>query len=387
VPAGAYVVDGKGKTVIPGLVDVHWHGPFGSDGIVPQHNWVTYASLAYGVTTLHDPSNDTDTVFAASELARAGMITAPRIFSTGTILYGANAPFTANIDSLEDARSHLRRMKAVGAFSVKSYNQPRRDQRQQVIAAARELGMMVVPEGGSLFEHNMTQVVDGHTGIEHSIPVARIYDDVRQLWKGTQVGYTPTLIVGYGGIWGENYWYDKTHVWDDKRLTGFVPREILDERSRRRVTAPDEEYNHFNNARIATELSREGVGVQVGAHGQREGLGAHWEIWMLTQGGMTPMEALRAATINGARYLGLDKDLGSLEPGKLADLVVLDANPLQDIHNSDDISIVVQNGRVYDSMTLDQIAPDKVKRAAFFFEKGQPAFAPGTSRTLLHVDD
>jgi len=233
----------------------------------------------------------------------------------------------------------------------------------------------------------MTQVVDGHTGVEHSIPVAKIYDDVRQLWKGTQVGYTPTLVVGYGGIWGENYWYDKTHVWDDKRLTGFVPREILDERSRRRVTAPDEEYNHFNNARVATELAREGVEVQIGAHGQREGLAAHWEIWMLTQGGMTPMEALRAATINGARYLGLDKDLGSLEPGKLADLVVLDANPLQDIHNSDDISVVVQNGRVYDSMTLDQLAPDKVKRAAFFFQKGQPAFAPGTSRTLLHVDD
>src|SRR6185503_20947798 len=135
---------------------------------------------AFGVTTLHDPSNDTDTVFAASELQRAGLITGPRIFSTGTILYGANLPVTATVDNLEDARSHLRRMKAVGAFSVKSYNQPRRDQRQQIVAAARELNMMVVPEGGSLFEHNMTQVVDGHTGVEHTIPVAKIYADVRQ---------------------------------------------------------------------------------------------------------------------------------------------------------------------------------------------------------------
>jgi imidazolonepropionase-like amidohydrolase/Tol biopolymer transport system component len=387
VPKGAYVVDGKGKTVIPGLVDVHWHGPFGSDGIVPQRNWVPYATLAYGVTTLHDPSNDTDTVFAASELQRAGMIVGPRIFSTGTILYGANAPFTATIDSLEDARSHLRRMKAVGAFSVKSYNQPRRDQRQQVLAAARELGMMVVPEGGSLFEHNMTMVVDGHTGVEHSIPVAKIYDDVRQLWKGTQVGYTPTLIVGYGGIWGENYWYDKTHVWEDKRLTSFVPREVLDERSRRRVTAPDEEYNHFNNARIAADLSHLGVSVQMGAHGQREGLGAHWETWMLVQGGMKPMEALRAATLNGARYLGLDKDVGSLEPGKLADLVVLDANPLEDIQNSDNISLVVQNGRVYDSMTLDQLAPDKRKRPPFFWQKPGGSTAVGTGTAQTHVDD
>jgi imidazolonepropionase-like amidohydrolase/Tol biopolymer transport system component len=387
VPAGAYVVDAKGKTVIPGLIDVHWHGPFGSDGIIPQRNWVTYASLAYGVTTLHDPSNDTDTVFAASELQRAGLITGPRIFSTGTILYGANAPFTASIDSLEDARSHLRRLKAVGAFSVKSYNQPRRDQRQQVIAAARELGMMVVPEGGSLFEKNMSEVVDGHTGIEHSIPVARIYSDVVQLWKGTQVGYTPTLIVGYGGIWGENYWYDKTRVWENDRLLGFVPRQVIDERSRRRVTAPDEEYNHFDLARLATQLSRAGVEVQIGAHGQREGLGAHWEMWMLAQGGMTPMEVLRVATINGARYLGLDKDIGSLEAGKLADLVVLDDNPLADVRNSDHVRLVVQNGRVYDARTLDQLAPDRHKREPFFWQKDQPAFSLGPAGAAGHVDD
>src|SRR4029077_18198409 len=157
-----------------------------------------------------------------AEIQRAGEILGPHIFSTGTILYGAKAPFKADIANLDDALFHLRRMKAIGAISVKSYNQPRRDQRQQVIAAARELGMLVVPEGGSLFEHNMTMVVDGHTGVEHSIPVARAYKDVRQLWSGTRVGYTPTLIVGYGGIWGENYWYAKTPVWADSRLLSFV---------------------------------------------------------------------------------------------------------------------------------------------------------------------
>jgi imidazolonepropionase-like amidohydrolase/Tol biopolymer transport system component len=382
VPPGARVIDVAGKTVLPGLVDVHWHGSQGSEEIVPQRNWFNYASLAFGVTTIHDPSNDTSEIFAAAELARAGLATGPRIFSTGTILYGAKAPFTAVIDSLDDARSHLRRMRAVGAFSVKSYNQPRRDQRQQVIAAARELQMMVVPEGGSLFQHNMTMVVDGHTGVEHSLPVAKIYDDVRQLWSGNPgVGYTPTLIVGYGGLFGEEYWYAKTNVWEDRRLLSFVPREEIDSRSRRRGIAPDEEWNHLANARAARELADRGVPVNVGAHGQREGLGAHWEMWMLAQGGMTPMEALRAATANGARYLGLDGDIGSLKAGKLADLIVIDGDPLADLRVSVQVVYTMLGGRLYDAATMDEVAPRAGKRGRFWWEErgadGPAGRAPG----------
>ncbi len=368
VPAGAEVVDVSGLTVAPGLIDVHAHGAQGTEGIVPQRNWGHYAGLAFGVTTTHDPSNDTDTIFAAGEMARAGLITAPRIFSTGTILYGAAGSFKAEIDSLEDALFHLRRMQAVGAFSVKSYNQPRRDQRQQVVAAARELGMLVVPEGGSLFQHNMTMVVDGHTGIEHSIPVAAIYDDVLQLWGPTAIGYTPTLVVGYGGIWGENYWYRHTNVWENERLISFVPPGLVESRSRRPFMAPDEEYNHLNNARICKELTDAGVEINVGAHGQREGLGAHWEIWMLVQGGMTPLEALRAATWNGARYLGMEADLGSLEAGKLADLVVFEKDPLADIRNTDSIRYTMVNGRLFDARTMDQIGNHPAKRGPFFWE-------------------
>ena len=369
IPSDAKRIDVSGKTIMPGLIDVHWHGAQGTDEIIPEENWVNYASLAFGVTTIHDPSNDTSTIFSASEMARAGLTTAPRTFSTGTILYGAKAPFKAVIETLDDAVSTVRRMKAVGAFSVKSYNQPRRDQRQKVITAARELGMMVVPEGGSLFPHNMNMIVDGHTGIEHSIPVARIYKDVRQLWSQSRTYYTPTLVVGYGGIFGENYWYQYTNVWEDERLAAFVPREIVDQRSRRRVMAPEEEYNHFNNARIAHELNQLGVPVQVGAHGQREGLAAHWEVWMLEQGGMTRLEALRAATMNGARYLGMDKDLGSLEPGKLADLIVISKNPLDDIRNSASVTHTMVNGRLYDAATMNEIGTRNRTRQSFFFER------------------
>jgi imidazolonepropionase-like amidohydrolase/Tol biopolymer transport system component len=386
VPTGAKVIDAAGKTIIPGLVDVHWHGSMGADQIIPQQSWVNYAALAYGVTTIHDPSNDNAEIFAHSELAKAGEVVGPRIFSTGTILYGAKSPYTAQIDSLDDARSTLRRMKAIGAFSVKSYNQPRRDQRQQILAAARETGMMVVPEGGSLFQHNMSMVVDGHTGVEHSIPVARIYDDVRQLWPATKVGYTPTLIVAYGGSFGENYWYEHTDVWADQRLAKFVPRRILDARARRRVKMPDEEYNHVNIAKVATELNNLGVSVQLGAHGQRESLGAHWELWMFAQGGMTPLQALRAGTLSGAQYLGMDRDLGSLEPGKLADLVVLDANPLEDIRNSTSIKYTVVGGRVFDAMTMDE--PGKPAKQPFWFQQpGGEGWGAASTTAVSHQED
>ena len=368
IPPGTRSVDVGGKTVLPGLVDAHWHGDIGGNGVIPQQNWTTDAGLAFGVTTAHDPSHDTGEFFAASEMARAGLIRSPRLFSTGTILYGAGGDVRVEIDSLDDARTHLKRMKAVGAFSVKSYNQPRREQRQQILAAARELEMLVVPEGGSLFEHNMTMVVDGHTGIEHTLPVARIYKDVLQLWKNG-VGYTPTLLVGYGGIFGENYWYQHANVWENPRLSKFVPPRELEARSMRRVMAPEEDYNHFNIARIAKQLSDAGVSVQLGAHGQREGLGAHWELWMLVQGGMTPIEALKCGTWNGARYLGLDADIGSLEPGKLADLIVIDGNPLADIRESEKVLYTVVNGRVYDAATMNQMGNHPQERAKYWWER------------------
>ncbi len=369
IPRGYTRVDVSGKTVMPGIVDVHWHGAQGESEFVPETNWVNLSSLGFGVTTIHDPSNDTSTIFAAAEMARAGEIMGPRIHSTGTILYGATTSYTAEINSLDDAESHLRRLQAAGAFSVKSYNQPRRDQRQQIIAAARELDMMVVPEGGALFQHNMNMIVDGHTGVEHSLSVENIYDDVTQLWSQSNVGYTPTLIVAYGGIMGENYWYQHTEVWKNERLMRWVPDFAVDARARRRVMAPEEDYNHIRIAKGAAQLQDAGVSVQLGAHGQREGLGAHWELWMFVQGGMTPLEALRAGTIDGARYLGMEKDLGSLEAGKLADIVVLEKNPLENIRNSEYVDQVMINGRLFDAGTLQEKISGERKPGKLFFRK------------------
>lgn len=371
IPAGAKVIDCSGKTIMPGIIDAHAHLGNFRLGINPQQQWHYFANLAYGVTTSHDPSSNTEMVFNQSEMIKAGIMVGPRLFSTGTVLYGADGDFKAVINSLDDALSAIRRTKAFGAFSVKSYNQPRREQRQQIIEAARELGIQVVPEGGSFFYHNMSMIADGHTTIEHNIPVAPLYDDVIKFWSQTETHNTPTLIVNYGGMSGEYYWYQKTNVWEKERLLHFTPRAVIDSRARHRTMVPDEEYKigHILTAESCAKLQNAGVDINLGAHGQLQGLGAHWELWMLQQGGMTNMQALRSATINGAVSLGMDKEIGSLKVGKLADLIVLDKNPLQDIHNSEFIKYTMINGRLYDAATMNEIGNYNKKRLPFFFEE------------------
>ena len=369
VPAGARRIDVKGKTIMPGMVDVHAHLGGESSGLLAQSSWRLAANVAFGVTTSHDPSNDTVTVFTNAEMVRAGLKLGPRVFSTGTILYGAETPFKAVVDTYEDALSHIRRQKAAGAISVKSYNQQRRDSRQMLITAARELEMLNVPEGGSLLYMNQTHILDGHTGLEHSLPVPRIYKDTIELFAKSKSGYTPTLIVAYGGLSGENYWYQTTNVWENQRLLAFSPREAIDERSRRREMAPLDDFNHFLTSRGAKQIADAGGSVQLGAHGQLQGLGAHWELWMLQQGGMSNLEALRAATIDGARYLGMDGEIGSIEPGKLADLVILDRNPLESIRNSESINMIVLNGRVLDAKTLNEVGEGGRQRLPFWWER------------------
>jgi imidazolonepropionase-like amidohydrolase len=368
VPAGVRQVDVTGRTIMPGLVDAHAHGPQGVDDLVPQQNWALVQNLALGTTTMHDPSSSSSQIFAAAERQQAGMLLGPRIFSTGEIIYGAKTPGVyAQIDDYDDALAHVRRLKAQGGMSVKNYNQPRREQRQMVARAAAAENMLVVAEGGSLFGMDMNLVADGNSTLEHNIPLDTFYADVVQMFGQSQTNYTPTLVVTYGGLAGDPYWRQATNVWENPLMIHTPPQQLLAQTSRR-VTAPEWAFVDDDNAREAKKLADAGVLVSIGAHGQQPGIAAHWELWSFVRGGMTPTEALRAGTIVPAKSLGMARDIGSLEVGKLTDLLVLTADPSVDIRNSDDIAQVMLGGRLYDARTMNEVETGDATRLPYWWE-------------------
>ncbi len=384
VPSGAAMVDASGKVVMPGFVDAHHHGPHGTGDLVPQQNWSLVQDLALGTTTTHNPSSNSSLIFASAERQMAGTLLAPRIFSTGEIIYGAKAPSVyARIDSYDDALAHVRRIKAQGGISVKNYNQPRRDQRQMVARAAAAENMLNVAEGGSLFGMDMNLIADGNSTIEHNVPGDVFYEDVLQFFGQSNSNYTPTLNVTYGGLAGDPYWRQATDVFDHPLMIHTPPKVLL-AATARRTKAPEWAFVDDNAAREAKKIADRGVKVSIGAHGQQPGIGAHWEIWTFARGGMSPVEALKAATIWPAESLGMQKDVGSLEVGKLADLLVLTADPTANIRDSDKIESVMIGGRMYDTKTMREVATGNGGRRAYWWESGQGGNAGG-SETATHA--
>jgi imidazolonepropionase-like amidohydrolase len=241
--------------------------------------------------------------------------------------------------------------------------------------------MLVVPEGGSLFNMDMSLIQDGNSTVEHNVPGEVFYDDVLQFWSQTRTNYTPTLVVSYGGPGADPYWRARMNLWEHPLLTAHTPPATLAAASARRTIAPEEDYADTWAAREARKLADRGIQVNIGAHGQQEGIAAHWEMWSFVKGGWTPLQALQAATVMPAKTLGMDRDLGSLEPGKLADLVVLDANPLENIRNTDKVAKVMLGGRLYDARSLNEEVTGNRQRPAYWWEGGGNASAGRAANT------
>ena len=332
--------------------------------------WQYFANLAYGVTTTRDPQTSTPDVFAYADMVDAGMMPGPRVFATGPGVFS-----TSGIEDRDAAFRFIKRYKeAYRTNTIKQYVAGDRIVRQWIIEASREYG--ITPDDRGLAR-----------------PEAEPDADRRRLLRpGAQLP-DHAAPQGRGRVRGAHQ--DVLHADDPRRLRRAVEREPLvrdREHGRRRQAEqvdPQRAARHDDPPPAAVVRARgvrpHQLGKQVadivhaggraglGSHGQLQGLGAHWETWNLGSGGLTPHETLRVVTIFGAEAIGLQQDVGSLEPGKLADLVVLDANPLVNIRNTNTVRYVMKNGELFEADTLNTIWPAaKTLPKPFWWDTGPP---------------
>ena len=350
-------IDVRGKTIIPGLIDMHAHHYREYNGITPPHDYEQSVYLAYGVTTDLDPSTWWQNVFPIAELIEAGGMIGPRTYSTGDPILRGEGVRWNEITSYEAAEQTIDRLASYGAVSLKQYLQPRRDQRQWIVDVARKKGLIVTGEGDSL-EYNIGTTIDGQTGWEHPLSYAPLYGDATKFFGMAHIDYSPTFIVGGAGPWNEEYFFQRSTLWKDPKLARWTPWLELIPHTRRVTERPETDYSFPLISQGLADIIANGGHGAIGGHGQQHGIGTQWEVWMAASA-LGPMGALEVASLDGAWFLGMQKDLGSIETGKLADLLILNSNPLADIHNTMDIQSVIKGGILFDGTTLDELWPEK----------------------------
>ncbi|KAH8835051.1 hypothetical protein DL96DRAFT_1572673 [Flagelloscypha sp. PMI_526] len=369
VTSQATVLDLEGAYVVPGFIDVHahWSAAFGTR--YPATSWELEAFLAYGVTTLHNPSADNVFSFREREWVESGKIIGPRIYTVGGVIYGAADPTLASdIVDMDEAYSTLLRLRAEGggaALSYKNYQIPVRGARQRLLAAALDLGFLCVPEGGMNLDWDTTFVIDGMTTVEHAIPVPVLYDDYIQFVSASGTGNTPTHLVNYGGAFGEQWIWGHNDLPNNEKLRRFTRHDILAGITET-TSRPLDSWQFVNTSESVAKMVRKGLKAHIGAHGEPPlGFNYHEEMGFAAMGGLSNYETLRAATSDAAETLGLFNSLGSITEGKLADIVVFKqgADILNDhISVTRQIQYTIRGGRVWDVDSMEEVWPVKGRK-------------------------
>jgi imidazolonepropionase-like amidohydrolase len=375
IPGDAEVIKLNGKTIMPGLIDSHAHAYLARD-LLPQNHWELLANLAFGVTTIKDPSNGGHHGFQYGELTESGKTVGPRVYGAAGLVRGI-----ADLNSYEDAIGAVKSMKLLGGTFVKYHTGYSRQQRQWLFEAARREGLNAAahyPTDNGNGQLNLTTIADGATTAEHDISeILDLFDDVKTLLVQSGVGVSYAEAPSLGGRYHHAYW--STHQ-EDPRTRNFLRMDppktqwtpsLLPSNGLAPLYPSAEHVVAF-----LADIDRRGAKVLVGSHGNYDGIGMHWSMWAHARGGMSNLHVLRAATLNGAWGLGLEEDLGSIEVGKLADLLILADNPLEDIRNTLSIESVMKDGVLRESATLDEIWPTRTPLPAWQYQGSAPAPDP-----------
>jgi len=379
-PAGARVISGEGKTVLPGLIDAHVH--------ISAHMHPLF--LHYGVTTIVDTANPTDWILAQREALRRGRIVGPRLFATGDIIdgppenanqttLGLREAYRIHTRTVEEARTAARTLIGKGVDALKVYEGLSTESLKAVAEEAHNAGMEVVGHVrdarqaalvGMKFMEHLDPIVHSTLGDPEKVEAildrmsirdaqsemdTSLFDPLIELLVSNGVYFNPTLTRPRPE---SREWYDEARKLLEDPSTRFITdarREHWLEQIRGGRTEPVTESLRKKREFIRRFVQAGGkviTGPDTGARSGATnvaGLAMHVEMEALVSAGLTPMQAILASTKWPAEFLHKEKDLGTVEPGKLADVILIEGDPLADIRNTHRVRTVILDGKVIDT--------------------------------------
>jgi Tol biopolymer transport system component len=361
IPTGSKVYDLNGKTIMPGLVDMHSHMGVRSE-IVPEQFAMYLANLAYGVTTARDVSSSHD-MFGCGELIASGRMIGPRLYSVGSAIRKDRY----SILDKNEADLIVENRASMGATLIKQYTQPARIQRQWLLMASEKYRLNMTNEGAGDLLKNIGMIKDGSSGVEHNPDFGYTYKDVIRLFAESGTFLCPTIQKSYSRRFEPRpmvFFRQKYLHSPPDKFKRFMPDSKIEDLKYDEsinVNLDTTNPNFLPESQIDAAILHKGGKIVVGGHGEDQGIGTHFELFALQMGGISNLEAIREATLAGAEGLGIQDDVGSIRVGKIADLIILDKNPLEDIHNTLSIKYVMKDGILYEGDTLDEIWPQQKK--------------------------